>query len=175
MASAARSSLSALVFGGTGEVGKELVAALLESEAFSKVRVAVRKKTKESDEPGSKLEELVVNYDKLEDYKDSLSNFDVGFCCLGTTKAKAGAEGFVKVDRDYVVKAAELTRQGGCKDFHLVTAKGTNKDSWFLYPRTKGEAEESVKELGFEKLAIYHPGLLLCKRQVPSSRTYIMI
>lgn len=173
MANLLRSSLSAVVFGGTGEVGKELVAALVKNEAFKKVTVAVRKKNNEVEDPDSKLVELVVNYDKLEDYKESLANFDVGFCCLGTTRAKAGVEGFVKVDRDYVVKAAELVHQGGCKDFHLVTSQGSNKDSWFLYQRTKGEAEERIKMMGFEETAIYQPGLLLCSRQVITKVSYI--
>ncbi|KAK2098149.1 Oxidoreductase htatip2 [Saguinus oedipus] len=62
---------------------------------------------------------------------------DVGFCGLGTTRAKPGAEGFVRVDRDDVLKSAELAKAGGCKHFNSVSSKGAEKkfvgslpDSW---------------------------------------------
>lgn len=38
--------------------------------------------------------------------------------------------------------------------------QGANKKSWFLYPQTKGEAEESIKSLGFERTSLFRPGLL---------------
>lgn len=38
--------------------------------------------------------------------------------------------------------------------------QGANKDSWFLYPQTKGEVEENVKQLGFERTSIFRPGLI---------------
>jgi len=47
----------------------------------------------------------------------------------------------------------------------LLTSKGSNPNSWFLYPSTKGLVEEAVKGLNFQKLAIYRPGLLVCPRQ----------
>lgn len=33
----------------------------------------------------------VVDFEKLEDYAAAFQGHDVGYCCLGTTKAKAGA------------------------------------------------------------------------------------
>lgn len=42
----------------------------------------------------------------------------------------------------------------------------SNKDSWFLYSKTKGQAEEAVTNLGFDRLSIYRPALLLCDRNV---------
>lgn len=114
----------------------------------------------------------MVDFDQLGEHKNAFDGYDVGFCCLGTTKAKSGASGFVKVDRDYVYESAQFAKEGGCKQFHLLTAQNANKDSWFLYPRTKGEVEEKVTQLGFEKLFIYRPGLLLCDRQVIISQMF---
>ena len=65
--------------------------------------------------------------------------FQVAYCCLGTTRGKAGKDGFVKVDRDYVVASAEILKANGCQHFHLVTSQGSNKNSMFLYTKTKGE------------------------------------
>ena len=33
----------------------------------------------------------VVDFEKLDDHADVFKNLDVGFCCLGTTRGKAGA------------------------------------------------------------------------------------
>ena len=33
----------------------------------------------------------VVDFEKLDEHADVFKNLDVGFCCLGTTRGKAGA------------------------------------------------------------------------------------
>jgi len=45
--------------------------------------------------------------------------------------------GFYRVDHDYVVNSARLAKDGGCSQFHVVSSVGANKDSSFLYNRTK--------------------------------------
>ena len=42
---------------------------------------------------------------------------------------------------------------------------GAQADKWFLYPSTKGKAEEAVKEIDFARTSIYRPGLLITERQ----------
>ena len=66
-------------------------------------------------------------------------------------------EGFRKVDYDYIVGVAKLAKKNGCKEFHLVSSDGANKDSSFLYMKTKGEAEDAISQLEFEKYSIYRP------------------
>jgi oxidoreductase len=73
-------------------------------------------------------------------------------------------DGFVKVDHDYVVNVARVAKEAGCKHFNLVTSTGANANSPMLYPQTKGRAEEDTKAIGFEKLTIYRPAVLMCKR-----------
>lgn len=51
-------------------------------------------------------------------------------------------------------------RDGGVKHFSLVSSKGANADSWFLYMKTKGESELSCKNLDFDRLSIFRPGML---------------
>lgn len=46
-------------------------------------------------------------------------------------------EGFVRVDRDYVLKSAELAKAGGCKHFNLLSSRGADKSSSFLYLQVK--------------------------------------
>lgn len=66
----------------------------------------------------------------------------------------------MKVDHDYVLNVAKAAKENGCEQFHLVSSTGANKDSWFLYPKTKGLVEEHVGELSFQRFSIYRPGLV---------------
>ena len=111
------------------------------------------------------IEQRVVDFDNLDSSKDSFAGADIAYCCLGTTRGKAGKDGFVKVDYDYVVNSAKILKESGCKNFHLLTSKGSDKNSFFLYPSTKGKAEEAVKSMDFDRVSVYRPGLLMCDRQ----------
>ncbi|XP_015471210.1 oxidoreductase HTATIP2, partial [Parus major] len=113
----------------------------------------------------SPQEQAVVDFERLGEHAAAFQGHDVGFCCLGTTRAKAGADGFVRVDRDYVAQAAELARAGGCKHFVLQSSRGANAHSRFLYLRVKGEVENLVQAVGFDRCTILRPAVLLCKRQ----------
>ncbi|NXX83858.1 HTAI2 Oxidoreductase, partial [Urocolius indicus] len=108
---------------------------------------------------------VVEDFERLGEHAATFQGHDVGFCCLGTTRAKAGADGFVRVDRDYVARAAELARAGGCKHFLLQSSRGADPSSPFLYLRVKGEVENLVQAVGFDHCTILRPAVLLCKRQ----------
>lgn len=157
-------SLSALVFGATGEVGKAIVAELSTKPEFGCVRLITRRPTKFTGE--AKFDQIVVeDFGKLQEQKDAFNGFDVCICALGTTRGKSGKEGFYKVDHDYIVDIAKLSKGAGVKQFHLISSTGANKDSYFFYPKTKGETEEDISELEFDRLSIYRPSLLLVKRE----------
>ena len=51
---------------------------------------------------------------------------------LGTTRAKSGKAGFIKVDKDYVLSFAEKSKTAGVKQFHLMSSHGANANSYFL-------------------------------------------
>ena len=67
----------------------------------------------------------------------------------------------MKVDRTYVGAVAAAAYTHGTKHFHLVSSAGADANSWFLYPQTKGLVEADVASLGFPRLSIYRPSLLL--------------
>ena len=156
----------ALVLGASGETGKEVVRQLVGSDGYSQVNIVTRRQLDfPKDEPGyNKISQKIVDFDQLEQFSSAFAGADTAFCCLGTTRAAAGAEGFVKVDHDYVLHSAKILHTNNCSDFHLLTSKGSNADSWFLYPSTKGKVEAAVADVGFPRLTIYRPGLLLCER-----------
>ncbi|XP_022235952.1 oxidoreductase HTATIP2-like isoform X2 [Limulus polyphemus] len=74
-------------------------------------------------------------------------------------------DGFFKVDHDYVVNSAKVAKQHGCKHFIFVSSSGANHKSKILYHKTKGLAEEDLKEIGFDRLSVFRPGFLLCNRR----------
>nr|XP_027237928.1 oxidoreductase HTATIP2-like [Penaeus vannamei] len=152
--------LRALVLGGSGEIGRQLVQELINSPGFSHITLVTRR---ELDVKSEKVEQKLVDL-KIQ-HIDAFTGTDVAYSCLGTTRGKAGAKGFVRVDRDYVYNAAKLLKDCGCSHFHLVSSTGANKNSHFLYQKTKGEVENMVTELNFPRLSIYRPSLLLCDRQ----------
>ena len=69
------------------------------------------------------------------------------------------------MDHDYVLSTGKVAQANGCSHFLLVSSAGANKDSRLLYTRTKGEVEAELAELGFERLSVLRPGVLMCKRE----------
>uniref|UniRef100_A0A8C2GBY5 Protein HTATIP2 n=1 Tax=Cyprinus carpio TaxID=7962 RepID=A0A8C2GBY5_CYPCA len=153
------------ILGASGETGKALLKEIVERNIFSNITLIGRRQLTFEDQAYENLLQKVVDFEKLDEYAEAFQGHDVGYCCLGTTKAKAGAEGFVRVDHDYVLKSAELAKAGGCSHFHLESSKGADKTSSFLYLKTKGQVEAEIEDLGFERFSIYRPAVLLVDRE----------
>ena len=61
-------------------------------------------------------------------------------------RGKSGKEGFLRVDRDYILDFATKSKAAGIKQFHLLSSQGANADSSFLYLQTKGLVDNKVTE-----------------------------
>lgn len=59
-----------------------------------------------------------------------------------------------------MTKFAELSKAAEVPYMGLLTSQGANKNSWFLYPQTKGEVEDKVQQLQFARTSIFRPGML---------------
>jgi len=152
---------SALVAGGTGLVGSQLVKLLIQSTKFDGVKVLVRKENPTQIEGADVLE---VDYERLSEFEQYLKA-DVIFCCLGTTIKKAGSkEKFRKVDYAYPYELAKLCLKNGDIQFNIITANGANSNSFFFYNRVKGDIEKALAGLNIQNLNIFRPSLLLGKR-----------
>ncbi|KAE8297683.1 Oxidoreductase HTATIP2 [Larimichthys crocea] len=156
---------SCFILGASGETGRLLLQELLDRNIFSKITLIGRRQLTFEGEAYENLAQEVVDFEKLDDYAAAFQGHDVGYCCLGTTRAKAGVDGFIRVDHDYVLKSAELAKSGGCTQFHLESSRGADKNSNFLYLKVKGQVEADIEALGFDRYAIYRPGVLLVDRQ----------
>lgn len=58
------------------------------------------------------------------------------------------------------LRLIKIAKEAGVGHCSVVTSVGSNPNSWFLYMKTKGEMEVSVKEEKFEYASIFRPGLL---------------
>lgn len=152
---------TAIIAGATGLIGSQLLELLLTTDTYTHVIVLSRKPLTRTH---PKLHNFQVDFEQLDEYTIQLKGDDV-YCCLGTTMKQAGSkEAFHKVDFEYPVAVAAITRQRGARQFFIVTALGANKDSSFFYNRVKGEVQEAVGKMGFESLHIFQPSLLLGHR-----------
>ena len=150
--------MKGLIIGATGATGKDLLAKLLEDEAYSEIHSFVRKPLALT---YPKLHAHVVNFETPEAWADLLHG-DVAFSCLGTTLAVAGSKDAQwRVDYDYQYAFAERCKNNGVPTFVLVSGAGAKAQSKLFYNRMKGALEEAVKKLNFPRLLIFQPSILI--------------
>lgn len=149
--------MKALVIGATGATGKDLVNQLCQDSDFDEIDIFVRRR---SDFHNEKVKVHLVDFNHPEEWKHLVKG-DVAFSCLGTTLKSAGSKENQKViDYDYQFNFAKAAKENKVEDYILVSAYGANPDSKIFYSRIKGELEEAVKNLKFEKTTIFKPGML---------------
>ena len=150
--------MKAIVIGATGATGKEIVENLLNNQLFSEVIILVRKKSFKNH---SRLNEIVVDFEHLEQYKNVI-NADIAFSCLGTTLKIAGSKANQwKVDFDYQFQFAQLAKENNIPTFVLLSALGANSSSKIFYSKMKGTLEDVIKNLQFTSTYIIKPGSLI--------------
>ena len=164
--------LNAIIIGATGAVGRELVDYLLMNDNYGKVTIFVRRVIdrweKLSDKQKNKLNIVKVeNLDFMAEDKDKIlsilndnTQYDVLFNVLGSRVGR-GEEEFRKVDFTYVVNSCILCEKLNISHFSNCSAANASKDSWFLYSRVKGEAEEECLKKNVNYVSILRPGIIL--------------
>ncbi|WDF78008.1 NAD(P)H-binding protein [Mucilaginibacter sp. KACC 22773] len=162
----------AIIAGSTGLIGSKLLQILLRESFYDEVLILVRKKI---DFDHKKLTQLVVNFDQLDSYADTLTGHAL-FSCLGTTNAKTPDKTVYRhIDHDYPVQLAQLALKNGIGQYHLVSSIGADPGSSFFYTKTKGETEADIRKLGLPKLYIYRPSMLTGNRQEKRSMEKALI
>jgi uncharacterized protein YbjT (DUF2867 family) len=152
---------TAIVIGATGLVGNNITQNLLVDDRYSTVKVFVRRSLHISN---TKLEEYIVNFDKIYLWKDSLVGDEL-YSALGTTIKKAGSkEEQYKIDYTYQYEIAKAASEIGVKKYLLVSSAGANYKSENFYLRTKGSLDEEVQQLSFDQIFIFRPSILVGER-----------
>ncbi|WP_321424682.1 NAD-dependent epimerase/dehydratase family protein [uncultured Bacteroides sp.] len=152
---------TAIVIGGTGLVGTQLINLLLNDQDFEKIAVFGRQSLNIKNQ---KLEEHIINFTTPENWRNLVKG-DVLFSCMGTTLAKSGSkEEQYKIDFTYQYTFADIASRNKVSDYVLISSAGANIKSPFFYLRMKGELETEVKKLPFKKIVIVQPAQLYGNR-----------
>ena len=86
---------TALIFGSSGLVGSHLLDLITQDNNYSKIKLYVRSEPKKVN---SKFEIIKVDFNKLEDYKDSINGDDCFFCIGTTRKNTPDKNEYIKVE-----------------------------------------------------------------------------
>ena len=150
-----------MIFGATGLIGQHVLEFLLISPAYDKVVAFSRRPV---DIENNKLTNHIINFEELEKNSHLIQGDDI-YCCLGTTRRKAGSKAAqYRVDFSYSYEAAKIAAQNGVNQLLLVSSVGADPNSSFFYIKTKGELEVAVKALDFWAIHIFRPSVLLGQR-----------
>lgn len=152
---------TAIVIGATGLVGNQITQKLLGDDRYAKVKVFVRRSLNLNH---SKLEEHIVDYDKIESWKNKLTGDEL-YSALGTTIKKAGSkETQYKIDFTYQYEAAKAASENGVKKYLLVSSAGANSKSSNFYLQMKGNLDDKIQHLNYEQIYIFRPSILVGER-----------
>lgn len=151
-----------IVLGATGLIGTELIKQLIELENVTEIITLGRRAPLINHE---KLRKIEIDLERLDAHGEFFEGVVAVFCCLGTTMRQAKSrEAFRRVDFDYPLLSAKISKARGVDHFLVVSAQGASQKSAFFYSRVKGELEAILKTIAFRRLTIARPGLLLGRK-----------
>ena len=154
---------TAWVAGASGLVGRELVKRLATHPAYGRVIALVRAPHPElADIDGVTLHQ--VDFRALRDTLPG-GTADHVYSVLGSTKAKTPhPDDFRAIDVLHPLTIAKTAQAAGASAFAVVSAPGAHAFSRLKYLQLKGELDNRLQAMDFEKLVIAQPGLLLGER-----------
>ena len=159
----------AVVIGGTGATGQQLIKQLLENDKWGQI-TSIGRKPVLNGKSHDKLQDIVIEslYD-LSSTEDLWEGNDVFFNCIGTTRKRAGsAKDFIKVEAGISMEAAKIASHAQISHASVISASGANHNQWakdwihpLLYIRTIGQKEQTVIKNKFNRVSIFRPGMLI--------------
>lgn len=150
----------ALVIGATGLIGRELMELLMGDDYFSEIEIWVRKPTYYLN---PKIRETIFDFETI-NIIPKISH-DVVYCCIGSTIKKAGSkENFRKIDYDIAVNIARLAERSNVTSLIVISSLGATSKTNNFYLKTKGEMEDSIRDLVIPSISILRPSVLIGNR-----------
>ncbi|MBD1556734.1 NAD(P)H-binding protein [Vibrio sp. S9_S30] len=161
----------AIVAGGSGLVGHELMMLLLKEDAIAEIHAIGRRPTHLSH---SKLTEHIHVDLSVTQWDENARSPEIGFICLGTTLKQAGSkEKLAKVDIDLVCNVAQEMKLLGVTRIAVISSYGADPHSYSHYLKCKGRMESAVSRMGFERTVFVRPGPLSGERDKPRKNEVI--
>jgi len=166
--------MKCMLFGGSGEVGGAVARELIKSDVCSRLTMLGRRAvTTMQDE--SKVEQIVVDTNSVEFeevVREKAQGHDVAISCIGIGSGTASMteEQMMEIEVNMLGKYARGCKAAGIETFELLTAVGikeTHADSRLKAFRVMGRKYKAVLEVGFEKLAVFKPGMIVGNAHTP--------
>ncbi|RKP02650.1 hypothetical protein CXG81DRAFT_17703 [Caulochytrium protostelioides] len=155
-----------IVIGATGGVGSSIVKFLTTLAETGNITTIGRRHPSTTHEKISSIVEADTAQWPLRLPPVTAATPTTFFSALGTTRAAAGGlEQQIKIDRDLNLEMAKAAKAAGVTTYVLISSNSASASSWSSYLRFKGELEDGVKELNFDKTVIVQPGLILVERE----------
>ena len=153
---------TALLFGASGLVGNHLLNQLISNNNYSKIKLFVRSTIDISD---PKIEIIQTDFNNLENHKEDIIGDDC-FFCIGTTKKNSPDKNeYRRVELDVPKEIAQIAKSNSVNSFVFISSGYADPKSSGDYLKFKGEVEEELKRLNFQKLGIMRPSFLLGDRK----------
>jgi nucleoside-diphosphate-sugar epimerase len=160
----------AIIIGGTGATGKQLLNQLMQNQNCELVTSIGRKPVLDGVKNDKLVDIVVESLADLSSTEKSWEGNDVFFNCIGTTRQRAGgAKEFIHIEAGISNEAAKMASNAKIHHASLVSAKGANHKTWakdwihpLLYMRTMGQKEQTIlSNFSFNHVSIFKPGMLI--------------
>ena len=172
--------MKCILFGGSGEVGGAVARELVKSDTCSQLTMLGRRSVTTMNGE-TKVEQIIVDtssadFEKM--VKEKARDHDVAISCIGIGSGtiSMSEEQLMAVEVDLVGKYARGCKAAGIEIFELLTAvssKETQANSRIMPFRVLGKKHKTVVEVGFDKLAIFKPGMIVGNAHTPRWITYL--
>jgi uncharacterized protein YbjT (DUF2867 family) len=158
-----------LIIGGTGQVGGAVLRALMAEPSCAEIVMVNRRAAPPSADP--RVRQVVLDTadarfsaEITEIAQDMIAQGDpvYGASCVGvgTGSMKWSEEQLKALEIRIVGGFARGCHAGGIARFSLLSAVGSSAKSRIRYVRVMGLKEETVQKIGFQRLAIFRPGII---------------
>jgi uncharacterized protein YbjT (DUF2867 family) len=165
-----------LIIGGTGQVGAAVVRALAAEPSCAEVVMVNRKPTSQVPDPrvraitlDTAAAQFPAEVTKLAQRLVAQGDPVYGASCVGVGKGSMNwsEEQLKALEIGVVGGFARGCRAGAITRFSLLSAAGSNAKSRIRYARIMGLKEETVQAIGFERPAIFRPGIIAGNAHTP--------
>ena len=160
----------AIIIGGTGATGKQLLNQLISNQNCDLVTSIGRRPVLDGEKNDKLVDTVVESLFKLSSTEKYWKDNDVFFNCIGTTRQRAGGpKEFINVESGISNEAAKMAENAKIPHASLISAKGANHKIWakdwihpLLYMKTIGQKEQTIiSNFSFNKVSIFKPGMLI--------------
>ena len=165
-----------LIIGGTGQVGAAVVRALTQEPSCAEVVMVNRRVIDHSANLRVRQEILDTAAAQFPAEVTELAQSMVaqgdpvcGASCVGVGEGSMtwSEEELKALEIGVVGGFARGCKAGGISRFSLLSAAGSSSKSRIRYVRIMGLKEETVQEMGFQRLAIFRPGIITGNAHTP--------